>query len=98
MDDWPFADPPDLGVITTQQVLDGASVRLVSHDEDDGRWQFLCGMTSDPDDGRIVHLSHVIDAFPELRAMADLPLGWVARWCKEHREWHREPAGGDLEA
>ncbi|MGY1725601.1 hypothetical protein ACI79J_01390 [Geodermatophilus sp. SYSU D01062] len=97
MSDWPFAEPPDLGVITTRQVLDGAPVRLVSHDEDDGGWQFLCGTTSDPADGRIVHLSHVVNDRPQLAAMADLPLGWVAAWCEEHGAWHRRPAEDDAE-
>jgi hypothetical protein len=97
VNDWPFADPPDLGVITTQQALGGAPVRLVSHDEDDGGWQFLCGTTNDPDDGRVVHLSHVIGESPELAALADLPLGWVAIWCEEQGEWDRQPAGDEPE-
>ncbi len=40
----PFADAPDTAVITCCHVTDdGAPVLYVSHDEDDGMWQFLCG-------------------------------------------------------
>lgn len=91
MSAWPFADPPDLFVITTQPVLDGAPVHVVSHDEDDGGWQFLCGTTLEADDGRIVHLDHMLDTYPAIAIMADLPPGWTASWCEEHQDWHRQP-------
>ena len=38
---WVFADPPDLGAITTRQVFyEGQLLSLVSHDPE-GDWQFL---------------------------------------------------------
>ena len=41
---WPFADPPDMAVISVMQVfLQGMPVLHVTHDEDDGGWQFLTG-------------------------------------------------------
>src|SRR5262245_5966479 len=41
---WPFADPEDTAVITLDRILRGEStLRLVTHDEDDGSWQFLDG-------------------------------------------------------
>src|SRR4051794_14128998 len=44
MDDWPFANPPDVAAITTRQVVHGGEpILLVSHDADDGSWQFLTG-------------------------------------------------------
>jgi hypothetical protein len=91
MSAWPFADPPDLFVLTTQPVLDGAPIRVVSHDEDDGGWQFLCGTTLEAADGRVVHLDHMLDTSPALATMADLPLGWTASWCDDHQDWHRQP-------
>jgi hypothetical protein len=60
-------------VITTSVVLAGAPILLVTHDEDGG-WQLLCGTTSDPDDGRIVHLDHIAAMDPTLTELVDLPL------------------------
>jgi hypothetical protein len=43
-DGWPFDDSPNVAVITTRQVTeDNAPILLVSHDEEDGSWQFLPG-------------------------------------------------------
>jgi len=55
MKEWPFADPPNVATFTTCKVLNEDHPRLlVTHDEDDGAWQFLCGTTNEPRDGRIV--------------------------------------------
>ena len=41
---WPFDNLPNVAVITTRQVTkDNAPILLVSHDEEDGGWQFLPG-------------------------------------------------------
>jgi hypothetical protein len=38
---WAFADPSNLAVMTTRQVVnEGKFINFVSHDEDDGGWQF----------------------------------------------------------
>jgi len=67
-----------LGVITTAQALAGAPILIVAHDEDDGGWQFLCGTTTDPQDGRIVHLAEIEAMDPSVGEVADLPMGWQA--------------------
>jgi hypothetical protein len=88
---WPFADAPNTTTITTIHVLDGSQpIVLVSHDADDGIWQFLCGTTNDPHEGRVVGLDCIVDLDPSVAELADLPLGWRA-W-REHREapWCRE--------
>jgi hypothetical protein len=90
--DWPFGDPPDTGVFTTQPVLDGARIEDVFHDQN-GDWQFLCGTTTAAEDGRIVHLAHLVEEDPSIRGLADLPRGWRARRCDDadHYGWHRGP-------
>jgi hypothetical protein len=92
MNDWPFADPSDTLVFTTQPVLDGAPVRDVYHDQD-GDWQILCGTTVAPEDGRLVHFAHLVEMTPSLASLADLPRGWSAGLCADpgHDEWHRRP-------
>jgi hypothetical protein len=86
-----FDEDPDLGVITASVVLGGAPILMVSHDEDDGGWQFLCGTTSDPDDGRVVHLDHIVAMDPTVTELVDLPLGWVAHRASRDEGWTREP-------
>lgn len=85
-----FDENPRLGVVTTAAVLTGAPILMVTHDEDDGGWQFLCGTTNDPDDGRIVHLEEIVIMDPTVTSVADLPLGWLAFRNSVGGEWHRE--------
>ena len=52
--DFPFDDAPNTAVITCCHILDhGAPILHVSHDADDGMWQFLCGACHDESEGRI---------------------------------------------
>lgn len=86
-----FDEVPRLGVLTTVSVLAGAPILMVSHDADDGGWQFLCGTTNDPTEGRIVHLEEIVAMDPTVTQVADLPMGWVAYRNAVGGEWTREP-------
>jgi hypothetical protein len=86
-----FDEIPQLGILTTAAVLAGAAILMVSHDADDGGWQFLCGTTNDPADGRIVHLEEIVARDPSVTEVADLPLGWVAFRSVVGGNWTREP-------
>ena len=86
-----FSEDPSLGVIVTAPVLQGAPILMVSHDADDGGWQFLCGTTDDPEDGRIVHLADVVAMDPTVAEVSDIPLGWLAFRSAVDEEWTREP-------
>lgn len=86
-----FDEHEHLGVLTTRAVLSGAPVLLVSHDADDGGWQFLSGGTTDPNDGRIVHLHEILAMDPSIGELGDLPLGWVAFRASPEEAWTREP-------
>ena len=88
-DDWPFEDPPNTAALTTRQVLDGAPVLLVTHDADDGSWQFLCGTADDPADARIVGLGRMYTRDPTLGELATLPEGWRAWRDSVGRPWER---------
>lgn len=92
-----FNEDSRLGVITTAPALAGAPIVLVSHDADDGGWQFLCGTTSNPADGRIVHLEEVVRMDPTVSEVADLPPGWVASRTTVGGEWTREPQMPEVE-
>lgn len=86
-----FVEDPCLGVITTSAVLAGAPILMISHDADDGGWQFLCGTTTDPEDGRIVHLREIVAMDPTVSEVADIPVGWIAFRSFPGGKWTREP-------
>ena len=89
MEAWPFEDPPNTAAITTRQVLEGAPILLVTHDADDGGWQFLCGTSDDPADGRVVGLGRMLTRDPSLGELADLPEGWRAWRASAGQHWER---------
>jgi hypothetical protein len=98
LEKWSFLDPVNTAALTTARVLDGSlPVVLVTHDSDDGMWQFLCGSTNDSKDGRIVCLGCMIQKDPSLFEIADLPTGWQAWRDAPGQEWHREPRAADGE-
>jgi hypothetical protein len=42
MKEWPFEDPPNVATYTVRQIVeDGHPILQVSHDAEDGAWQFL---------------------------------------------------------
>jgi hypothetical protein len=87
---WPFADPPNLAVITLKQIIEqGHPIRYVSHDQDDGGWQFLTGDDVKVEDARVVALHTMLAHDPTLAALADLPLGSYAWRMATTEPWQR---------
>src|SRR3954451_22416303 len=92
MDDWPFADPPNLASITVRQVVHGGQpILLVVHDADEGDWQFLAGDRFHVADGLLVSLGSLVRRDPSLVELADLPLGWQAWRQTPNSPWQRGP-------
>ena len=88
--DWKFADPPYANAYLSKPVHKGTeSVTFVSHDADDGAWQFLGDSMSDGG-GVLVCLHHPIDGDPSLAELADLPLGWYAERERVGEPWIRK--------
>ena len=59
--DFPFYDAPDTASITCCHIVDdGKPILYVSHDEDDGMWQFLCGSTHETAEARLVSLEYIL--------------------------------------
>lgn len=86
MGKWPFADPPNVAVFTSKQIVAGREwIYYVSHDEDDGAWQFHAkrGPASEGDTA-VVGLATIVEMDPSVEQVADLPVGWCA-W-REERE------------
>lgn len=93
-DAWPFADPEDLGVFTLKRAIRGESPILhVSHDEDDGGWQFLDGAAVAVEDAALVCLREMVRLDPSLLELADLPVGWSATRSSPSGPWERVDPG-----
>jgi Domain of unknown function (DUF4262) len=86
---WKFSDPPHTGAYLSKAVhASTESVTYVSHDEDDGAWQFLGDSMTDTG-GVLVCLHHPLDSDPTLTELADLPAGWCAERSKPGEPWTR---------
>lgn len=87
--DFPFDDAPNTAVITCYHILEGnGDICYVSHDEDDGGWQFLCDLDSHSEsDARIVSLKQIFDKDPSVELLADMPLGFCAVRADKDSEW-----------
>jgi hypothetical protein len=90
--DWPFADPRNVAVLTVRQIIrDGEIIQHVMHDIDDGTWQFLQLNTPDVADAMVVALDEIVQIDPTVAELADLPLGWHAMRNILSDPWQREP-------
>jgi hypothetical protein len=94
-DPWPFEDPPNTSAVTSRDVLDGAAIAWVFHDDDDGSFQFLSerGAPDDWREGRVIGLGTALRMDPSLREVADLPLGWRAHRTGPGASWVRTGPG-----
>ena len=92
---WKFPDPPHTGVYLSQAVHKGTEpVTYVSHDAEDGAWQFL-GNSMAKGGGVLSCFHHPVDSDPGLAELADLPLGWYAERLKVGEPWVRKKHGSD---
>jgi len=93
-EEWPFDAPRNLAVVTLWRILrDGRPILYVSHDVDDGGWQFLDGEKVDvTKDAMLVCLHTVAEHDPSVRELADLPLGWCATRSSPADKWRRVPS------
>jgi hypothetical protein len=88
--EWPFDDPPNLATITTRGVIDGAEwIASVSHDEDDGGWQFLGPRGARMDEAIVVALRRVWERDESIGELSDLPEGWTAWRDGPDEPWQR---------
>lgn len=95
--DWKFPDPPHTRVYLSKAVhIKAELITYVSHDMEDGAWQFLGDSMAGEEDGVLSCLHHPVDNDRSLIELADLPLGWWAERAKPSDPWIRyqhEPEG-----
>jgi hypothetical protein len=90
LEHWPFADPENVAAICCVHVLERTRpILYVTHDEDDGGWQLLCGSSHEPSEGRVVCLGCVVQHDKSLLGLSDLPLGWCADRPAADQPWSR---------
>lgn len=77
---WIFKEPKNVAVFTSRLILDDKDwVYYVSHDEEDGAWQFHPSSGFTPEqDARVVSLQTMCKIEPRIFELSDLPLGWCA--------------------
>jgi len=86
--DWPFADPMNVAVFTSKQIIKGkCPVLHVSHDEEDGAWQFHTGSNIKEEDAMIVSLKEIYNFDKSIGLLADLPFGYIAERKDINSEW-----------
>jgi len=87
---WKFPDSPHAHAFLSKTVNEGMEpVTYVSHDAEDGAWQFLGDSMADESRPVVVCLHHPIDRDRSLAELADLPVGWYAERRKVGEAWIR---------
>ena len=61
----------------------------VSHDADDGAWQYLGDRMVEGGGPVLVCLQHPVERDPSLKELADLPVGWCAERAAPSEPWSR---------
>lgn len=86
--EFPFYDAPDTVTIICCHIIDDDEpILYVSHDEDDGMWQFLCGSRHDTDEARVVSLKEVFDLDNSVGVLKDMPCGYYAERKTQNDTW-----------
>ena len=88
---WPFHDARNVATISLKRILERrVPILFVTHDAEDGAWQFLDGSDDlQPEDSCVIALESVVKLDPTVRELADLPPGWVAWRENQDSAWQR---------
>jgi hypothetical protein len=90
-ENWRFSDLQNTAVFTTRQIInDNMPILYVSHDEDDGAWQFQHGGNVDMEYAMLVSLAKIVDLDNTINELFDLPLGWIAIRSNRIELWERK--------
>ncbi|WP_027818886.1 hypothetical protein [Paraburkholderia bannensis] len=87
-----FGDPPNVAVIVTRSVVyEQDWIAFVSHDYEDGAWQFH-GSQSNPmqeTDALVASSQSIVQLDDSVRDLSDLPVGWHAWRTTREMPWLR---------
>lgn len=84
-----FREPENTACMTCSHVLEGgAPILYVTHDADDGTWQFLCGSDNhDESHAKIVALKEIAVIDPSVNDLFEMPLGVDASRESKNANW-----------
>ena len=85
---FPFREAPETAAITCCHVMAGAPILRVTHDEEDGMWQFLCGGEHDAGEARVIALQEAYALDASLGKLVKMPCGCVAQRRSKTGKWH----------
>lgn len=92
--EWKFQDPPNVAVIANRKIVNGGDwIAYVTHDEDDGGWQFHNREPLTERDATVVSLRSIFELDRSVEELADLPLGWHAWRENKDAQWQRRKNG-----
>lgn len=68
--------------------MDGKNpITLISHDEEDEMWQFLCSEDHNLEDIRLISLAEACKLDESINQVADLPCGFVVERIEAKGSW-----------
>ena len=86
--EFPFYDEPNTATIICCHIMENtAPILYVSHDEDDGMWQFLCGKVHEIEEAKLVSLKWVYDLDNSIAVLRDMPCGYYAERKTQNDDW-----------
>jgi len=93
---WPFSDPPNVAVFTSKAIVAGDDwIYYVSHDEDDGAWQFHGhGGFTEEKNACVTGLEEICKIEPRILELSDLSVGWCAWRESINAAWQRSRMEG----
>lgn len=85
---FPFHDEPNTATIICSHIIEEHEpILYVSHDEDDGMWQFLCGKQHRESEARIVSLYSAFMQDPTVAELSEMPCGYFAERENIDSQW-----------
>lgn len=83
-----FAESENTACFTCRHVVrEGAAILRVTHDADDGGWQFLCGGDHAEDDALILGMGEIVRIDPSVNGLHEMPEGVGASRESREGEW-----------
>ena len=83
-----FKDAPETACIVCQHVLDGKNpITFISHDKEDGMWQFLCSEDHILEDVRLISQAEAFQIDESIGQVVDLPRGLVVERTEAKGRW-----------
>ncbi|QNQ11030.1 hypothetical protein [Sphingomonas alpina] len=95
---WKFDQAPNVACITCRSVMEGQTVLVATHYEDDHSWAFMDGAPTNMATALVVAMSEVLDRHPDLGEIASLPPGWSATRVAAGKPWSMQQDDWDSEA